>query len=90
MKGQIGDSQQVAPAQTHLAHKVEGTSPPDSINSELLSTYTASVDTETSNCVLNSVSFLQVLLAPQSHVLEQDRLCQIRMPTTISPNLTIR
>ncbi|EAW19374.1 uncharacterized protein NFIA_093370 [Aspergillus fischeri NRRL 181] len=52
-KGRIGDSPQAAPAQAHLTRKVEGTSPSDTINYELLSTYTALVDAESSNCVLD-------------------------------------
>ncbi|EDP50775.1 hypothetical protein AFUB_071160 [Aspergillus fumigatus A1163] len=52
-KGRIGDSPQVSPAQVHLTHKIEGPSPQDPISSELSSTYTAAVDAESSDCVLD-------------------------------------
>ncbi|KAF4234191.1 hypothetical protein CNMCM8980_004041 [Aspergillus fumigatiaffinis] len=52
----IADRPQVAPAQAHLTHKVEGTTPSEPVNSELLATYTESVDAKSGNCVLDGSS----------------------------------
>ncbi|KAH2484046.1 hypothetical protein KXW70_007806, partial [Aspergillus fumigatus] len=52
----IADRPQVAAAQAHLTHKVEGSSPSEPVNSKLLSTYTKSVDAKSSNCVLDGSS----------------------------------